>query len=322
MNLPVYEYHIEKIHVEKVKGILQLGQLVEEEENTEKGIHKIFINDVLIREIEGSGIVGVGITEKDVHKKKQQKKIPPDEAGKEIKIKYEAIQRELALHDVPVFFQMLAVEEKVLETLWEIIQGNEPFQTAVNNIAADVQATVRKFWTVIANTIPKNQLIQHPYICEHTRKEFEDLVVTLGVVVMLISIFLPGYLDKPDNPKPSIGELNMLENPEPDQIIKKLQKGYNLDFLPGPVESLTEHSTTLTLLYNEIIVPLNNQDKDTSFFKAVRGVFDNTNTVNNMVPNLSLTVSQQAYLFTTLIESLTDIPKKVYIIKLIEDLCS
>jgi hypothetical protein len=51
----IYEYHLKSLQIEKVKGSLQIGQLIEMDIQNEEGIHRFFIDEIKITEVEGTG---------------------------------------------------------------------------------------------------------------------------------------------------------------------------------------------------------------------------------------------------------------------------
>ncbi len=134
----IYEYHIQKINIEKVKGTLQLGQLLEEAKNDLRGTHRLIIKDLQINEIEEHGTVGIGVTEKENNQQKQLKKVSPQEASKETKNIYEEIQTLLAIDQVPHFFQALASKQNVLKTVWTITKKTWNSNEAFNDFYTDI----------------------------------------------------------------------------------------------------------------------------------------------------------------------------------------
>lgn len=314
MNLPIYEYHIDKIKVEKVKGILQLGELLDDEENDHKGIHKVFIQDLTIREIEGSGIVGIGLTEKDV-KKKQNKKIPPSEANKEIKA-YDEIKEVIHLNGVPIFFQQLAVKEKVLEEVWNYIKGNESFQQAIKALAKHAHSKVESIATQIVSEIPNYDLIQNEVLCKKLIKEIANLSKTFGIVLLLLDQLLSAY-----RKGLRIGELEKIEKEKPEKIMSGLKKAYHLPFLTDAFKKLKEHPTTLFTVYDELFLSLNKKGKDKTFLETVHEevIVQEPSWAEMDVEDLS--IDERSFLYAVLIQQYAAIPVWMYLDKIVLFIC-
>src|SRR5699024_1266708 len=102
----VNEYHIQKISIKKITGTLQLGQLLNNNQGDFHMIHRFFIVNLHINEIEKNGTVGIGIRE-IYYDQQLTKFVFPQEASKETKQIYKEYQTLLDINQVPHFFQTL-----------------------------------------------------------------------------------------------------------------------------------------------------------------------------------------------------------------------
>ncbi len=142
-HLNIYEYHIQRINIDKVKGTLQFGHLIEKNIQEANGIHRFFINEIKISEVEDSGTVGIGVAEKDKKKKKKKSQIPPEQATGEIKEIYVEIKQLLDIEDVPVFIQELAVNKEVLSKVWDTTKNH--FDTSIQiNLFYENAKTIKR----------------------------------------------------------------------------------------------------------------------------------------------------------------------------------
>ncbi|MFZ3579862.1 hypothetical protein [Virgibacillus sp. DJP39] len=321
MKLPVYEYHIDKLKVEKVKGILQLGQLLVGNNLDHKGIHKVFVQDVIIHEIEGSGIVGIGVTEKEIKNRKKSTIITPKEASKEIKEIYTAIKKEFNLHEAPLFFQQLAVNEKVFKSVWDYISQNQSVSDAVNFLAGKVQASIEGATSTILQEQSDYDFIQSEPHCNALIKEIKDLAKTFAIVLLLLEQVLPGYLKEDSWADYKFGELEKVNYGDIEKLFNQLKKVYHVNYLTDTIKTFKDHTTSLFVVYNDIFIPFNQAGKDKLFVKEISEEIIQHVDWKGIEVDFNLSIDNCSFLFSILIQHLKDIPTWVYMDKIMLYVC-
>lgn len=314
-QLPVYEYHIGKLKVDTVKGSLQLGKLFHGDEIETEGVHKIFVNDVIIKEVEGSGTVGVGIVEKQPKKKEPQQKISPEEAGSDIKEIYEDVKATLDIEVVPLFFQQLAVRKDILKKVWELM-GNYLVEEDPSN--EEFERFVSEQFQWIKQNFEDYDLITN----EHIGKKIEQrLHAQYKVVPFLISLtnkLIPGYLKQYQTKKVDIEELSNRESEGPKELLDIIKDKYHLAILPEELNQLEENPHLVDYLYNKWLVPLNEQELDKHFVQRIKEFlvdyeFGLNEQIIEEIPDLS--IDNLSFVLSVLIKQFTDLPKLIFLEK-------
>ncbi|MFC4321539.1 hypothetical protein [Litchfieldia salsa] len=307
----VYEYYIQGVKLEKVKGTFQLGQLTQNELADSDGIHRFYIGEIIIKEIEDTGTVGLGITEK--RKESQNKEIPSEHATGEIKAMYNGINTLLAIENTPSFFQSLSVHEQILIKVWEFM--NEQWKST------------DEFTTFYENTLKLLNESINPRI-NITKPNFEDEVYisladyieeqakTLLVIGCLLESNFPNYLSKYKSKMTKIkSKLTAAINETQSNIatiqtiVDTIKSTFDLDTLPSSFEELVEQPDTLRHFYYHLLHQvMENGDAVEFLDNLYELILDNTCNITNELNLNELTPEEQGYLFATLLESLNQYP--------------
>ncbi|UFU00554.1 hypothetical protein KO561_06320 [Radiobacillus kanasensis] len=302
-HLPAYEYHLGKIKIEKVKGTLQLGELVEE--NSEQiGIHKIFVKELEIREIEGTGIVGVGVTKKKVTTSKPHI-VPPEEATERIKKIYQQIKETLHIQVVPILFQKLAVKENVLEQTWKNIQVNWNHQKGNFQLfSRNMEEHLKKVKETIGMYVSPNMIVR-PDIVKKVEDDLEAQIKTDWLLFGLIREIMPGVLGQLDKED---FLLDKLPSQATQELLKKIKDAYQLKHLSDSLNKLDGQIAILETLYSQLLVPLHKYGVDEvlawDIFKASKQYF-----FSDFQVEFNLEIQEMAFLFENLMEEIKNIPK-------------
>ncbi|WP_186576652.1 hypothetical protein [Aquibacillus kalidii] len=314
-NLPIFEYHLGTIKVEKVKGTIQLGKLFQEEEIETEGVHKIYVDDIVIKEIESSGTLGVGIVEKSSEKQKDKNKVTPEEAEPEIKEIYEEIKNKLNIDQVPSLFQEIATKKAVLKQVWfylKNIKGTKDFYTAI-------ASGLDNLFNESTNDIANYDLVQDHILYEKVRKEMERQVKTFYLILHLFKLLLTGYLEKYREQMVSIEQLSIQKEIQPAEMIDKLKATYHLHNTPKSLQELEKHPNIAAYWYNDLLVPLNKAGDDNEFItKLIDYILTYFESIkDDEQSDVDLKVEEKAFLFAVMIKHMEDIPKYIYLEKVL-----
>ncbi|QDP39777.1 hypothetical protein [Radiobacillus deserti] len=302
-HLPAFEYHFDKIKVEKVKGTLQLGELLESD-NDKMGIHKIFVKELEIREIEGTGTVGVGITEKKASKSKPDI-IPPEAASPTIKKHYEQIKETLDIQVVPLFFQKLAVRENVLELTWENLKRNwEDLHKEYPSFREKVKEKLKKIHSVMKKYVSSNMIIR-PDLVKKVNEDIEAQLKAWWLLLGLSNEMIPGFLHRL---KREDFQLKKVKLNAEEEILTNIKDAYQLQHLPMSLQVLDDYEVVLDALYTQLLVPINKVDKDQEFiweiYQGASRAFESEFNVD-----INLDAENLAFLLSNIMEQTKLIPK-------------
>jgi hypothetical protein len=330
----VYEYHLRTLKIDKVKGTLQIGQLVEMDVQDEDGIHRFFIDEIKITEVEGSGTVGVGITEKSKKKKKQQKKVTPEEANEKIKNIYEKIKELLALQEVPELFQKLAVKEDVLTKVWGQMSKQWDSSKPFEQFYEQVKEGLGRIDSPVANSDSPDQHSDQPSnpslgeeLCKKLFDELEAYSKVILVVIFLLHGNLPGYLKKYEIKEVDPQKLKLHlqvpnEKADEKQILNTIKQGFHLQELPSAIKKLKDSPEALRYVFYSIIRPAAEREEMNQYLKDLKQFL--ISKAEEMPTELSagkMKPEEQSFLYFHLIEALESRPKYTILIYLTLLLC-
>ncbi|MRH43204.1 hypothetical protein GH741_10985 [Aquibacillus halophilus] len=311
-NKNIYEYQIQGIKIEKVKGTFQLGQLIEKELIDRDGIHRFSVGEVKITEIEDTGTVGLGVTEKGTKEKKEI--ITPEEATGEVKTIYENIKLLLSVENVPMFFQTLSMEEEILKKVWSIIQK----KWDSSNEFMSFYETVLKLLEDITNFEETESILEHEtYII--LADSIEEQIKSIRVIHYLIELFLPGYFEKykeqntiADPVKLEFNSSSPNEQTSTQQIIDAIKSTFDLNELPESYKKLSNQPSILNYVFYSIVKPTVVSNDANKYSTTIQ------ESLSNLPMNLSLEIEknqlsseQQGFLFSTLIAYLNNYQKYI-----------
>jgi hypothetical protein len=320
-NIPqsevTYEYVIGKIKIDKVKGEFQIGKLIKGNVIDKSGRHRFHINEIEIKEIEGTGTVGVGITKKrkTENKKKKYDKVPPDQATGKIKEIYNEIEEAWEIEYIPLFFQRLATHPSLLEKLWELTQVKivnsssfQPFHDELReHLYKQIKEAVKPMWQ-----------FQKPNIYNKLQKQIEGEIKTLFIIYCFIIGSLPSYLDNlASNTKEKIGKNQLEEDTpkkknQPEEILKKLKEAYQLKELPKVIVDLKESPEflieTFKVRVKEFIVSSKDAEILAGFYQKLDSIKENIN-INVSLFDMELNANEEEFLISLLLWGIRTIPK-------------
>ncbi|MBP3953199.1 hypothetical protein [Bacillus suaedae] len=321
-HLNIYEYYIQEMKIETVKGMLQLGHLIEKEIKDSQGIHRFYIGNIKINEIEDSGTVSVGITEKETDT--ESPKVIPEEASEEIKELFEEIKSHLAIEEVPVFFQKLAVEPKVLKEVWD--KSKNKLQTT------QIQSFYEEILQILSQLpdgeqdLDLSNLTIEEAVCEAAVTRIETYSKTLIMMILLLQSLLPGYLKK-DLQKNMMKQKKIYAhvqqpNGQVDsiQLMRNIKKTFELRELPTSYKDLAENSEAVTYLYNRLVVIVSSEGED--MFKKMKSHF--LETVESMEQDIELVEldsEQMGFLYGHLLTMVEEYSKYVVLDYLVVPMC-
>ena len=311
-HLNVYEYYIQNVKIDKVQGRMQIGQLLKNNSNENNGIHRFYIGEITIKEIEDSGTVGLGMTETG-NTKKEETIITPDEANEEIKKIYEYITLQMNVENVPTFFQTLAMKKEVLEKV----------KNVMNDI--DLCHEYTSFYEKILQILNKLPIMEKshsstPILDEDTyillANNIEEQSKTLLVIVYLMQFFLPGYLKRysQKNEMISTKEMNDLSNNSSKEIITVIKETFQFEEIPSFLNKLKDKPVVLRYLFNHFTQQLERNRGINQYFKDVCDLFlKKAKMLPENVKVKEMSFDEQAFLFTTLIDYLSRYPKYIFL---------
>lgn len=310
-HINVYEYYIQSITVDSVKGILQLGYLTEYEMKEDDGIHRFYIGDVKIKKVEDTGIVGLGVTEKGSSTKEEDQLVSPEEASPDIQKIYEEIKSLLDVEDVPSFFQEIATIEVLLHKIWEFISekwnSSQPFSTFYEHILQKLNQIEQLHENTIY-PLQNDKLIV-------VANNIEEKAKSLLVITTLLEAFLPGYFSNHNDANIMIcsKKLNMKVPPNnkvsKKQIKTAIKNTFNLQELPETYEEITENIDLLELVFYHRIQPVVLSEAAANFFYMIRDLYLPKNNPDKLDPHFSS--EEQVLLFSSLIKYLDQYQKHI-----------
>lgn len=319
-HLNVYEYYIQEMKIETVKGMLQLGHLIEKEIKDSQGIHRFYIGNIKINEIDDSGTVAVGITEKETDN--DSAKVIPEEASEDIKKLFEEIKSHLAIDEVPDFFQKLAVEQKVLKEVWE--KSKNKLQTT------QIQSFYEEMLKIL-NQLPDGEqdlsnLTMDEGICEAAATRIETNSKTLIIMIVLLQSLLPGFLKK-DLQKDMIKQKKFyvqIQQPSGQvdsiQLMRNIKKTFELRELPTSYKDLAEDSEAVTYLYNRLVVIVSSEGED--MFKKMKSHFlETADSMEQDIELVELDSEQMGFLYGHLLTMVEEYSKYVVLDYLVVPMC-
>lgn len=293
-HLNVYEYHIQSVNIEKIKGTFQLGHLLEKEQTERDGIHRFFIGEIKIREIEDTGIVGLGVTEKD----REQNIILPEEASEQIKKIYEEIKSFLEIDEVPLFFQTLSLKENVLKIIWNKIK--DQWSTSY-----DFFVFYESILKVLNDTISREENSSNTPFDNEIQLEIansiEEQTKTLFIISCLIDLYLPGYLEKIQ-----VKDIQLvpIQKVSVQHIINVIKDMFQLKKLPLTFDYLCDEINVLRFFFFKVINPVVENVCVQQYFLTVIDLIKNAVIVKKEDTVNNLSVEEQVFLISTLIEHL------------------
>lgn len=313
----IYEYHLKMIDIETVKGSLQIGHLLEGEIQDEIGIHRFFIDEVKIKEIEGTGTLGIGIKEKEKDKQKKAKKVSPEEASKEVKEIYDKIIELLGVQEVPELFQKIALKEVVLVKVNEQISQKWESSKSFNQFYTDIKDKLHQI--ALPDKAYYKQAIENTDedICKQLANQLEEDVKVLLVIVFLLHEYLPGYLKQHEFKKIELQLENTEEKIDVQQIMKSIKSGFHLKQLPTLLQNLKDSPDLIRNVYFLIIQPAAENSHLNNFLKELhQTMVTRTEEMTNKTQSLDLKVEEQSFLFSHVIEALETNPKHIILLYL------
>jgi hypothetical protein len=306
-NVNEYEYHVKSLKIDKVSGNMQIGHLINDEAIVKKGIHRIYIDEIKIHEVEKTGTVGLGITEKkDKKKKKKKSKITPEEASQEVKVIYDEIKQFLNEEQAPLIFQKIAVKENVLKEVWEFLKEEKKFGETIHSfyLAASKELEKMEIKYSFADLVDKEY-------CNKLSDKIEKQIKTTYLVGYLLESFLPGYVSKISNQPKSLALLPKQE--EPKDILSEIKNRYKLKQLPDIVSELGDDPDILTIIYFNTWKPLAQNEQDQKIYQYFVKFVYNRVKLTEFNPLYSLSEDEQSFLFLQLINHFGELTKYIVI---------
>lgn len=234
----VYEYNVDELKIDTVKGKLRIGKEILERLPEEDGLHRFFIEKITIKTIEGTGSVVIGVAEKGKEGKKRKKRVPPEKAKGDIKKIYEDIGEAWGVDAIPVLFQRLAVKQDVLKLIWEWVKSYE-----LDLLAAQIQEELRK---ELEERLQLNELL----IGSNLMEELKDLKAeirghltaeTKGYItaLLMLSVLSPEYASTWIQRKTGPGEEQLFQPEESSSsFLKQAGKQLGIDTFPKLLQTL------------------------------------------------------------------------------------
>ncbi|WP_456275198.1 hypothetical protein [Bacillus sp. AK128] len=310
-EINVYEYYIQKVTVESVKGTLQIGHLMEEEIKEEDGVHRFYIGDLKIIKIEDSGTVGLGVTEKGTSSKEEDEIVSPEDASPEIKKIYEEIKILLGVEEVPEFFQQIASKEIVLNKVWDFMtykwSASYGFNTFYERILSLLNE-IEQFEDDITNPLllDDQQLIL-------LANSIEEKAKSLLLITDLLKALLPRYLDTYNTAQNMIHPENLLikkyanKQVSRKQIKTAIKSTFNLTKFPDLYDELLNDPDLLSYVYYHRIQPIVLSEVAISYFNSMNDLYPNVQ--SSQITGFS--PDEQILLFSSLINYLATYQKEI-----------
>ncbi|MBM7603013.1 hypothetical protein JOC75_000983 [Metabacillus crassostreae] len=293
----IYEYYINGIQIEKVKGSLQLGQLISEEIQDSEGVHRFYIGEIKITEIEDSGTVGLGVTEK---MSKMDKSVAADEAVEEIAEIYQKITQLLAINELPSFFEKLSSKKAVLaavsKSMDETWIKSEIFLLFYEKILKLLNDTIHSKFKQSDQNFDSRLYVA-------LADSIEEKVKTLVVISALLQATLPGYFNKYEFIKITDLPISKSNVKTIHQILSTIKKNFQLEELPEAFDELAEEPKLFRSYFHFILAPLVVNKDFTAFFSSMKEYLEEIEPVKKLAMN-DLNSEEQAFLFSKLIEFL------------------
>lgn len=306
----VFEYYIDGVKVEQVKGTFQLGQLMEKELVELDGIHRFYIGEITIKEIEETGRVGVGVTEKSDKNKHQTD--DPDEVSKDIKEVYDKINSLLTIENTPTFFQALSIQKEVLNKVWEIMneQWNSVYEFNIfyENILKKLNESIN-----IEVNIETPNFEDDFYIAN--ANDIEEQAKTLLVISYLLEYSLPGYINKYINKVSKVNFKSLTISNQLgtiQQIEDSIKDALQLKNLPSSFEDVVDQPHTLRYLFYQILQPNVESGDVKHCIVEILLLINQSICINESLTSIDgLTAEEWAFLFANLLDYLNCYPKYI-----------
>jgi hypothetical protein len=310
-DINVYEYYIQRITVESVKGTLQLGHLTDNEiKDDDDGVHRFYIGDLKINKIEDSGTVGLGVTEKGSSPKEEDQLVSLEEASPDIQKIYEGIKSLLAIEEVPSFFQAIASKEVVLKKIWDFMDSRWDSSFVFNTFYEELLKQLNEIGQFEEDTI--NHL-QADEVLINVANNIEEKAKSLLVITKLLEVFLPGYLS-------NYNDANIMINPDKlrikvppnkkvsrNQIKIAIKNSFNLKELPETYDEIMEDLDFLEYVFYHRIQPVVHSGTAVSYFTNIQDLYQTVNISEK--PELNFSSEEQVLLFSSLIKYLDSYQK-------------
>ncbi|MCI3919246.1 hypothetical protein MO973_03230 [Paenibacillus sp. TRM 82003] len=321
----LFEYHFKKVTIDKVKGTLQIGHLMQAEIQGKDGIHRFFIEEVTITEVEDTGTVGIGVTEKyNEGGADKSGKVSPEETTGEVKEIYDRIRILLGLQHVPEFIQKLAVNEKVLRSVWDQIHmywsTTEPFERWHALLKERADQTILH---AVMDPDPSPGLGEDT--CIHVEEYREEYVKTLLLVIFLIHGYLPGYLKNQHfvtvEPHHGIEHVQIPDSPiETQRIMQSVREAFHLRELPTSFEAFEKSPRTLRYIFQHIVQPVSQHTN--AYLQDIHMlVVSTTHGMPETLTTRNLKSEDKGFLYSQLIEALESYPMFILLLHGLNRLC-
>ncbi|QOR67408.1 hypothetical protein IM538_04505 [Cytobacillus suaedae] len=307
-HLKIYEYYIQGIKIEKVKGNFQIGQLLQKEMNESEGIHRFFIGEITIREIEDAGTVGLGVVEKGISSKGNE-----SEYSDEVKKIMEEIKSLLDIGELPAFFQELAGKENVLKKVWESLKEKFDSTEGFNFFYEEVLKGLNNVTSLIEKT--DTNLEDETYIA--LADSIEEKAKSLLCVAYIIEAYLPGMIKRyqQDHVKVDSEQIQKLKQHGVKShhiIIQAIKKTFYLEELPPKYHELVDKPAVLRHVTFSILQPALSHQLVEAYFKKMKTLF--VTATEEMIEHTQLRelpIDEQTFLFSVVIKHIDCIPKHI-----------
>ncbi|WP_121664455.1 hypothetical protein [Metabacillus litoralis] len=301
----VYEYYIQGLNVGKVTGTLQLGQLIKNELKDRDGLHRFIIGEINIREIEGTGTVGLGVMEKEDAKQ------PPSENDEELNKLYEELKIQLHIEEVPAFLKSIEIGTltKIQTWMGSNLELNETLTAFYENILFILNERINPVINIATPSLSEDTYIE-------LADEIEIQAKSLFVISTLLQIISPGYIEKYKNKSHfntfEQAELDQTEKPvTSQQIIEKIKKGFRLKNLPFVIEEeLDESPETLRYFFHHIVQPIVESGDAALYIGNILALIIKS-TGEFSEEEIDLNIEEQSNLFSQLINFLDEYIKHI-----------
>lgn len=293
----IYEYYINGIQIEKVKGSLQLGQLISREIQDSEGVHRFYIGEIKITEIEDSGTVGLGVNEKMT---KMDKSVSADEAVEEIAEIYQKITQLLAIDELPSFFEKLSSKKSVLAA---VSKSMEESWKKSGKCPLFYEKTLKILNDTIHSKFKQSDQNLDASLYVSLADSIEEKVKTLVVISALLQATLPGYFKKYEIIKITDLPISKSNVETIHQILATIKKNFQLAELPEAFDELEEDPKLFRYYFHFILAPLVDNKDITAFFYSMKEYLEEIEPLEKLVMN-DLNSEEQAFLFSKLIEFL------------------
>lgn len=236
---------------------------------------------------------------------------------------FEHIKDLLEVERVPLFFQKLAEKKDILRKVWTIVKENWNSSAEFNLFYYQLleRLNIIPLPTVTPSTprIDQNQ-------CKILADHIEETGKTLLIIIFLIKIYIPDYLEKfkEEKLKLSYDELNIQIDDQPNiqKVFSTIKAGFQLRELPPSFRMLRDYPDELNHAFFYIIQPITNSKFVDVFFDELKVLFiRTTEKMSSRIDENRLDGVEKSFLFTKLIDSLEQYPKYLILEYLILPLC-